>query len=349
MTKFVRTKIVVLYHMVTTYEDIVTSIKKKRLRSIYLLCGEEPLFIDKLSELFTTSLIPEAERELNQMILYGAEVDVRNIAVEAMRFPMIGDRLLVLVREAHQVRELDKLAPYLEGLPESTTLVLCYKKKVDKRKALYKMIDQVGMIYESQRLYDSKVPDFIVKSFAVESLSIDPRSAYMMSEHTGNDLEKILLEVKKVAIALGRTTRVVTPEIIEKYIGISKEYNSFELLRTLVERDAIRAQRIVHYIAANHKLYPIQMTLSLLYNYFSSLMAVHYLPQINEKTVAEALRLSPYQTKDYILGGQNYSATSVFAIIRQIRLCDAASKGVDSSSSDGDILRELVSFILDTQ
>lgn len=335
--------------MTASYEDIVVALKKKRPSSVYLLMGEEPLFIDKLAELFSSILIEEDERDLNQVILYGADIVAKDITTESMRFPMMGERLLVLVREAHQVKDIDKIAPYLEGLPSSTTLVLCYKKKADRRKTLFQTIDRVGIVYESQRIYDSKLPDFIVRSFAAESLSIDPRSAYMMAEHTGNDLEKILLEIKKVSIALNKTTRVVTPEIIEKYIGISKEYNNFELLRSLIERDPVRAQRIAYHFAANEKLYPIQMTLSILYNYFSSLMAVYYLPSITEKTVADALKLNSYQTKDYILGASNYTSAGTFAIIRQIRLADAASKGVDSSASDGDILRELVSIILNTR
>lgn len=332
--------------MAVTYEDIVGSIKRGSLSRVYLLMGEEPLFIDKLADLFSTSIVPEEEQALNQMVLYGTDVDARAIVTEATRFPMMGKRILILVREAQQVKDLDKIEPYLGSLPQSTVLVLCYKKKVDKRKALYKTIETTGTVYESQRIYDSKVPDFIVKSFAAEQLSIDLRTAYLMAEHTGNDLEKILLEIKKVAIALGTSSRVVTAEVIEKYIGISKEYSNFELLRSLIERDVARAHRIAHHFAANEKSYPIQITLSILYNYFSSLMGVYYLPVANEKTIAEALRVSSYQTKDYILGTKNYSSASVFAIIRQIRLCDAASKGVDAQVADGQILKELISFIL---
>ncbi|MDO4707359.1 MAG: DNA polymerase III subunit delta [Porphyromonadaceae bacterium] len=332
--------------MAVTYDDVVGSVKRGMLRRVYLLMGDEPLFIDKLVDLFVMNVVPVEEQSLNQIVLYGLDVDAKTIVTEAMRFPMMGKRLLVLVREAHLVKDLDKIEPYLSSLPESTVLVLCYKRKVDKRKALYKTVEVVGMVYESQRIYDSKVPDFIVKSFSAEKLSIDLRTAYLMAEYTGNDLEKILLEIKKMAIALGDSTRVVTAEAIEKYIGISKEYNNFELLRALIERDATRAQRIAHYFAANEKAYPIQMTLSLLYNYFSSLMAVYYLSGSDERALAETLKVSTYQIKDYVLGAKNYSSAATYSIIRQIRLADAASKGVDSSVSDGEILRELLNFIL---
>lgn len=331
-----------------TYEDIARAIRARSTSPAYLLWGEEPLFVDKLADAFAHGLIPEGERELNQTILNGndRDTDVAAIISEAMRFPMMGDKLLVLVREAQQVRDLEQLAPYIGQLPASTCLVLCYKKKVDKRLALYKAFEALGTLYESSRIADTRVPDFIIKSFAARHLQIDAHTAHVMADHTGNDLEKILSEVDKLSIVLGERGGVVTPELVEAHIGISKEYNNSELLKALILRDAPRAYRIAYYFAANERAYPIQATLPILFGYFSQLMGVYYLPEISERSVASQLGIAPYRARDYITGARHYAAGKVFQIIRQIRLADASSKGVDSSLSGGEILKELIAFIL---
>ena len=186
-----------------TYDDIAKAIKKGALQPVYLLAGDEPLYIDRLAELFLTKVIPEEERDFNLTVLYGAEVTSRDILLDALRFPMMGERVLVLVKEAQQVRDLDQIASHLDNLPQSTCLVLCHKKKPDKRKTLYKTLNERKAVYESSKIYDSKVPDFIVRTFAEHGLTIDQRTAFLMAEATGNDLEKILGEVGKIALALG--------------------------------------------------------------------------------------------------------------------------------------------------
>lgn len=332
-----------------TYEQVVQAITAGKPNSAYLLWGEEPLFIDRLAELFATRVVPDSERDLNQTILYGndKDVDVATIISEALRFPMMGERILVLVRDAHQVRGIEGIAPYLPKLPETTCLVLCYKKKVDKRRQLYAAFDKLGSVYESQHIRDAQVPSFITSSLSARHVQIDQHTAQLMAEHTGNDLEKILGEVDKLSIVLGERGGTVTPELIEEYIGISKEYNNFELLNALIQRDAPRAFRIAHYFAANEKNFPIQMTLPILFRYFSLLMGVYYAPDRSERGVAAQLGLpSPYAARDYIAGAQRYTASGVFSIIRQLRMADAASKGVDANIPSGEILRELVASIL---
>ena len=260
---------------------------------------------------------------------------------------MMGSQVLVLVREAQQVRDLDTLAAHLDELPESTCLILCYKKKADKRKALYKAISERGGFFESTKMYDSKIPDFIIKSFAARQLDIDPRTAHLMADSTGNDLEKILNEVEKIALALSeKGTRTVTPEVIEYYIGVSKEYNNFELLTALTRRDAARAYRIALYFASDERNHPIQMTLSTLFGFFSNLMAVYYIAQPNERSIASLLGVQPFVARDYDLARRGYSAAQTFAIIHQIRLIDAYSKGVDANIPTSQLYSELVSRIL---
>ena len=330
-----------------TYDEIIRSLKQRKPQRVYLLAGDEPLFIDQIATFAAKELIPAEEQDFNQSILYGAEVNARTILLEALRFPMMGSQVLVLVREAQQVRDLDTLAAHLDELPESTSLILCYKKKADKRKALYKAISERGGVFESTKMYDSKIPDFIIKSFAARQLDIDPRTAHLMADSTGNDLEKILNEVEKIALALSeKGTRTVTPEVIEYYIGVSKEYNNFELLTALIRRDAARAYRIALYFASDERNHPIQMTLSTLFGFFSNLMAVYYIAQPNERSIASLLGVQPFVARDYDLARRGYSAAQTFAIIHQIRLIDAYSKGVDANIPTSQLYSELVSRIL---
>ena len=330
-----------------TYDEIIRSLKQRKPQRVYLLAGDEPLFIDQIASFAAKELIPAEEQDFNQSILYGAEVNARTILLEALRFPMMGSQVLVLVREAQQVRDLDTLAAHLDELPESTCLILCYKKKADKRKALYKAISERGGVFESTKMYDSKIPDFIIKSFAARQLDIDPRTAHLMADSTGNDLEKILNEVEKIALALSeKGTRTVTPEVIEYYIGVSKEYNNFELLTALIRRDAARAYRIALYFASDERNHPIQMMLSTLFGFFSNLMAVYYIDQPNERSIASILGVQPFVARDYDLARRGYSAAQTFAIIHQIRLIDAYSKGVDANIPTSQLYSELVSRIL---
>lgn len=328
------------------YEDIIKDIQTKSVRRVYLLAGEEPYFIDQLADHFAQHLVEEDARDFNQSVLYGLETNAPALISEVMGMSMLGGLRLVLLREGHMMRDLDAVAPYLSHIPDTTSLVICYKKKADKRKAFYKAVDALGGYYESSKIYDSKVPDFIVARFADKGLKVDQHAAVLMSEHTGNDLEKILSEVTKISIALSGKSAVVTPDVVQEYVGVSKEYNNFELQRALVQRDAVAAYRIARYFASNERSHPIQMTLAVLFNYFSTLMAVYYLPNRDERSIAEALKLSPYAVRDYLLGARNYSSSAVYNIIREIRTADASSKGVDSSLSGGDILIELVAYIL---
>lgn len=330
-----------------SYEDVARAIKSRSLATAYLLSGEESHFIDKLGELFV-GLIPEEERDFNLSLFYGndRELTLSSIISEAMRFPMMGERLVVIVKDAQQLRGIEDIAPYLPRLPETSCLVLLYRKKVDKRRALYKAFEALGTHYESQPLPEGKLPSFIQSSGRARRLDIPMPVAQLIAEHTGNDLEKILSEIDKLSIVLGETGQTVTPELVEEHIGISKEYNNFELKDAIIRRDAPRAFKIAYHFAGNERAYPIQATLPLLFGYFAQLMAVYYLPDRSDVGIARGLGLSPYIAKELALGARHYSAKEVFGIIRQIRLADAASKGVDSGLSGGEILKELIAYIL---
>ena len=332
--------------LMLTQPDIIAALKQGKPAPVYLLAGDEPLFIDQIASYATKEFIPEEEQDFNLSILYGADVSARDILQEALRFPMMGSHVLVLVREAQLVKDIEKIADHLNQLPSTTCLILCMKKKADKRKALYKQIEERGGFFESSKIADHKIPDFIIKSFSARRLTIDPRTAQVMADATGNDLEKILGEVEKIAIALSGKSTSVTPEVIEDYVGISKEYNNFELLAALIRRDAPRAYRIAFYFAANERSHPIQMTLAILFNFFANLMAVHYIPHPDERSISSQLKVSPYVARDYDLARRHYSPAQTFAIIRHLRLIDAYSKGVDANLSSSELFSELVSRIL---
>lgn len=331
------------------YDVIAREISAKQLRPAYLLSGEEFYFIDKLVDLFLQRVIPIDEQDFNLTVLYGNDpsTDLAQVIADAMRFPMMGEKHLVLVKEAQQIKDIERIGSILPELPESTCLVLAYKKKVDKRKALYKGFVAMGeAILESNPISEREVPRFITACFAEKKLEIDAHTALVMSEHTGNDLEKIMREVEKLSIILGESGAKVTPELIEEHIGISKEYNNFELLNALVHKNATKAYKIAYHFASNEKSYPIQMTLPVLFNFFSLLMGAYYLPQKDERSLAQGLGIAPYMTRDYATAMQYYNAGQVFRIIRKIRLADAYSKGVDANLSGGEILKELISYIL---
>lgn len=331
-----------------TYDTIAREIKEGKLRPAYLLSGDEPYFIDKLTELFLQKVIPEDERDFNLTVLYGNDknTQVSLIASDVMRFPMMGEHHLVLVKEAQQINDIESLGKLLPELPETTCLVLCYKKKADKRKALYKSFMALdGSILESNPIAERDVPRFITSLLQAKNLSIDAHTAALMSEHTGNNLEKINGEVEKLSIVLP-SGGSVTPDVVELHIGISKEYNNFELLSALINRQDTKAYRIAYHFAKNEKNYPIQMTIAILFNYFSTLMGGYYLAQKDERSLAQGLGLSPYMVRDYVKGMQHYSAGQVYQIIRHIRMADAYSKGVGANMPSGEILKQLVSSIL---
>lgn len=330
-----------------TYEQIAQEISGRRLRTAYLLSGEEPYFIDLLAEQFL-SLIPEEERDFNLSVLYGNDklCDLALITSEAMRFPMMGERHLVLVREAQHISDLDKISQLIAELPETTCLVFAYKKKADKRKALYKTFATAGALYESNPISEREVPKFITTALAKHRVDIDAHTAQLMAEHTGNDLEKIVREVEKLSLVFAGKPGKLTPELVEEYVGISREYNNFELLNALIRRDAAKALRIAYHFASNEKSYPIQMTLPVLFNFFAQLMGAYYLPQRDERSLASGLGIAPYMARDYLQAMQAYTAGQTYNIIRQIRLADATSKGVDAQVPSTEILRELISYIL---
>ncbi|WP_080904518.1 DNA polymerase III subunit delta [Parabacteroides sp. Marseille-P3160] len=329
-----------------TFEEICRDILVKKFLPVYVLMGEEPFFIDRITDLLLEHVLEESERDFNQIVIYGADADAATVLNAARRFPMMSKYQLVVVREAQQIRDIELLASYVKNPLKTTILVLNYKYKLlDRRKLLASAAEANGILFESKKIPDYKMPDFIVSLVHSYQVEIEPKAAQMLADFLGNDLNRLAKELEKLTILLAdKPKKLITPELIEANIGISKEYNNFELLKSLANNDILKANRIIQYFAANPKNNPIQMTLPLLYNYYSNLLICYYSKDRSERGVMQALELrSPFQARDYLSGIRHYTPMKVFNMIHEIRMTDAHSKGIDNSSaSDADLLKELI-------
>jgi DNA polymerase III subunit delta len=329
------------------YTDIIASLKKKQYKPIYFLMGEEPYFIDQICDWIESNVLDESEREFNQSILYGRDVDVQTILSEAKRYPMMADRQVVIVKEAQNVRNIEAIESYAEKPLDSTLLVICYKyKTLDKRKTVSKTIAKTGVLFESAPLREYKVPDWINSYLKERNYNASPKAAQMLTEYLGTDLSKITNELDKLMINLAPDTEI-TPEHIQQNIGISKDYNTFELNDALAKKDILRANRIINYFAANSKEHPIPVTIAALYGYFAKVLVLHFLQDKSEKAAASALGVHPFFVKDYFTAARNYPTGKLKQIFGVLREYDLRSKGVDNVSADeGALLKEMVWKIL---
>jgi len=332
-----------------TYLDILADLRNKHYKPVYYLMGEEAYFIDLIADFIEENVLTEAEKGFNQTIMYGADVDIATIINSAKRYPMMSDYQVIIVREAQAVKNMDELVYYLQKPLNSTILVLCHKHGIlDRRKKLAAEIQKVGVLFESKRLRDYQLPDFISNYLRQQKVDIEAKAAEMMADFVGTDLSRMVGELEKLIITLPKGQRRITPLQIEQNIGISKDYNNFELRNAIIQKDVEKANKIVKYFAENPKTNPIQLTLVVLFNFFSNLMLAYYAPVKTEEGVASQLGLrSSWQAKDYVAAMRMYSGIKVMQIISDIRMFDARSKGVDNSSvSDADLLKELVYRIL---
>ena len=333
----------------TTYEEIARDLKNRIYKPVYYLMGEESYYIDRISEYIAQTVLNENEKEFNQTILYGADTDIATIINAAKRYPMMSKYQVVIVKEAQGVKNIDELSYYLQKPLESTILVLCHKHGVlDRRKKLAAEIEKVGVLFESKKIKDTQLAGFITSYLKRKSIEIEPKASEMMAEFVGTDLSRMAGELEKLIITLPKGQKRITPEQIEQNIGISKDYNNYELRNALIIKDVFKANQIIKYFEEIPKTNPLQMTLSVLFNFFSNLMLAYYAPEKSEQGIAAQLGLkSPWQSKDYLAAMRKYSGVKVMQIIGEIRYCDAKSKGVGNSSlGDGELLRELVYKIL---
>jgi len=330
------------------HKQILTDLKNKVYHPIYFLCGEEPYYIDLVADYIEDHVLDEAEREFNQTVVYGKETDLLTVISEAKRYPMMANHNVVIVKEAqHLDKELDKLEPYLDQPTPSTILVFCFKyKSLDGRKAVSKKIKKQAVFLESKKLYDNQVPQWIEGFLKSKRYTITPHASALIAEFLGTNLSKVANELNKLTINVPQGSNI-TPEIVEQNIGISKDFNSFELNKAIGTRNILKANQIVYHFSKNQKDHPIQMTIGILYNFFTNLLTFHYTKDKSRNNVASALRISPFFVQEYQVAAQNYSIKKAVKVIEYLRDYDLKSKGVDNTSTDGgELLKELVFKII---
>ena len=333
-----------------TFQSIIHDLKSRKFSPIYVLMGDESYYIDQISDYIATHVLSPEERDFNQTVCFGSDVNAIQVTDMARRYPMMSEYQVIIVKEAQNIRSLDALEKYLKNPVKSTILVWCHKNgKIDARKKVVGLAQTVGVVFESQKLRDYQLPEFIQNYLKQKKVSIDPKSCQMIADHIGADLNRLTSELDKVLISLPSDNLRVTPEIVEEQIGVSKDFNAFELRNAIVQRDVFKANQIIKYFDNNPKAGSLYSFLPLLFSYFQNLMIAYYAPQKNtEQGIATALDLrSSWGAKDFLIGLKNYSARKTMEIISKIRDTDAKSKGLDNSNTGvGDLIKELIFFIL---
>jgi len=327
---------------------IVTDIKNRDIKPVYFLMGEEPYYIDKISEYIENNVLSEEEKGFNQMVLYGRDVTIGDIIDNAKRFPMMADYQVIIIKEAQNlIKTIENLTEYVENPQRSTILVLCYKyKTIDKRKKLYKSIQKNGIVFESKKLYENQVSTWISKILAKKNLKIEAKASSMLVEFLGTNISKISNELSKLQVVLPKGS-TITPKDIEENIGISKDFNNFELRKAIGAKDVVKANRIINYFGQNQRANPMVVTISLLNSFFTQILIYHSLQDKSDNTAARALGVNPYFISDYKLAAKNYPMRKVSQIIGFIREADLKSKGVNANGLPAiEILKELIFKII---
>lgn len=326
---------------------ILNDVKRGNLSPIYFLMGEEPFYIDAISDYISKKVLTEAEQGFNQMVLYGKDTSIDEIVSNAKRFPMMAEHQVVIVKEAqHLSRTIEQLAAYAENPQVTTILVICYKyKRLDKRKAAYKVMAKNSVVFESKKLYENQVADWIRRFILGKGYQITPKASALLVEFLGTDLSKISNELEKLFLVVDKQTEIA-PIHIEEHIGISKDFNNFELKKAVGERDIKKATRIINYFAQNPKDNPFVVTVTLLHGFFVQLLQYHGMNDHSPKAVAQALRVSPYFVGEYQTAARNYPMRSVSGIVSSLRKLDLKGKGVGSQNiSQHDLLKELLAAL----
>lgn len=334
--------------MAITYEEIISDLKKRIFKPVYFLAGEEPYYIDIITDYIEEKVLPDDEKAFNQIVKYGDDTTIYEIIEYARRFPMMATHQVVIVKEAQTLKKIDELAVYLEKPLSSTILVFNYKyKTLDRRTKFFKTLESQAIYFESPRLRDYQIPGWIERYLMTRGIKTDPSASAMLTEFLGTDLHKIVNELDKLIITLPREKPVITTALIEKNIGISKDFNNFELQKAIGEKNILKANMIIRYFANNPKDNPITLTLASLFGFFSKLLTYHYLTDKSKNNVAAALKVNPYFVKDYESAAMKYNVSRTVQIISFLRTYDMRSKGFgDPGTEDGDLLKELIYKIL---
>lgn len=334
-----------------TFEAIMRDLKARKFMPVYYLMGDESYYIDKVADYIAEHVLQPEERDFNQTVLFGSDVTASQIADAARRYPMMSKYQVLIVKEAQNLKQTEALEKYFKSPMPSTILVMCHKNgKIDGKKKNYiKAIQAAGILFESQKLKDRELPAFIENYLKARQVSIDPKSIQMIADNIGADLSRLTGELNKVILSLPADNKKITPQVVEDQIGVSKEFNGFELRDAIVNRNVYKANLIIKYFDENPKAGSIYSFLPMLFNYFQNLMIAYYAPNNkSQEAVAGWLELrSPWAAKDYMTGMRNYAAMKVMQIISKIREIDAKSKGLDNPNTPpGELMKELIFYIL---
>ena len=336
--------------MEENYNRIISDLKKKIYKNVYFLHGDEPYYIDLIIDFIQDNVLTDEEKSFNQVVLYGEETDMPSIINTARRFPMMSNQQVVIVKEAHYLKDLDQLTKYLEHPLDSTVLVISYKYlKLDKRTSLYKGLDRNKNVelYLSERLRDYQVPDWIDSYLHDHNIKAERNVSYILTEYLGSDLSRIVNELDKLMIGMSDGEHIITAEDIEKCIGISKDFNNFELQNAIGRKDLLKANLIVNHFGHNPKDNPMPVTMATIFSFFRKLLIYHHLKDKSRNNAASILRINPYFVSEYEMASRNYGPGKIIDVISLLREFDMKSKGVgDLSSSEGDLLKELIYKIM---
>ena len=332
----------------TSFEQILTDLRKKVYQPVYFLMGEEPYYIDLISDFIQNNVLDDTEKEFDQTVLYGKDVDINMVINAAKRYPMMSTFQVIIVKEAQLIKDWDNIVHYLSKPLKSTILVFCYKYGTpDKRKKWVLELKNVAVIYESSKLRDYEVGTWITKFCKSKNVAIDDKAVSMLTDFLGTDLSKLVHELEKLILTKPANVQRITPDLVETNIGISKDFNVFELQSALINRDVLKANRIIQYFSENKKANPMVLVLAQLFKFFSELMLFHYLPDKSQGAVASELKINPYFVKDYQKASQIFGAWKTMNIISFIRETDARYKGIDNpSTEEGELMKELIFKIL---
>jgi len=334
--------------MPATFEEIISDLRKRIFKPVYFLAGDEPYYIDLITDFIAEKVLSEEEKAFNQVIIYGEETSINSIIETSRRFPMMASHQVVIVKEAQALKKIEDLAFYLDKPLLSTILVFNYKYKVlDKRTKLCKTLDSQAVYFESMRLRDYQIPPWIERYLMTKGTKINPDASAMLTEFLGTDLHKIVNELDKLLITLPADKPVINTSLIEKNIGISKDYNNFELQKAIGDKNILKANMIIRYFAENPNDNPVTLTIASIFSLFTKILTYHYLTDKSKNNVASVLKIHPYFVRDYEVSAMKYNVTKTIQIISFLRTFDMKTKGFgDAGTDQGDLLKELVYKIL---
>lgn len=332
-----------------SYEEIVREVRARNFKPIYYLMGEESYYIDRVADFIVNSVLTPEEQDFSLLTLYGADTNVENIITAARAFPMGSDFLVILVKEAQNLKHLERLELYFRQIQPKTILVFCHKNgTIDRRMKVAALINKEGVLYESKRLYDNQLPAFVTDYFRRRKVAVAPEAAEMLAAFVGSDLNRLASEMDKLVLAMPEGERLVSADLVRRNISVSRNFNVFELQEAIGARDVKRVFSIAKYFESNPKDNPIQMLLPSLFKFFSNVMLAYYSPEKSERGIAEWLGMTEWQVRRNVLPPMKaYSGVKVMNILSEIRRTDARSKGVDNPAvSNADLMKELLYSIL---